>query len=127
MSFLALSPAKQGAVRKPPSPERRREKLNLEDIELADLKPSSAADSGLFSSEAMAAAREALCTSDIYVYIPIKYSKPASDFPICQTYIDCCVVGCLDWGGEAAAEDFIVNTRKIEYCMCYKRKRQLLC
>ena len=92
--------------------------MNFEDLELTDFTPSSAQDLSAFSPEAVATAREALRNSDIYVYVPNEYSKPASDFPICQTYVDCVVNGCLDWGGEAAAEDFICNTSKMERYAC---------
>ena len=88
--------------------------MNVDAVEVTDFKPTSASsDESFWSLEAVATVREALATSVIYTYVPIEYLKPTSDFPICQTYVDCCLVGCLDWGGKAAAEDFIVNTGKI--------------
>ena len=33
-----------------------------------------------------------------------------AQYPICQTYVDTCLVGCLEHGGEAFADDFIRKT-----------------
>jgi len=38
------------------------------------------------------------------------WAQAARDFPICQTYLDCVLNGCLEWGGEDVAEQFILST-----------------
>lgn len=49
-------------------------------------------------------------TSKIWVYIPEESSRPSEDHPILQTYVDICVRGCLRWGGEALAGNFLIST-----------------
>lgn len=50
--------------------------------------------------------------TSVYVYVPEPGSvRPASeDFPICQTYLDTVLEGCLEVGGPSMAEEFVVNT-----------------
>eukprot|EP00316_Scyphosphaera_apsteinii_P020907 CAMPEP_0119329020 /NCGR_PEP_ID=MMETSP1333-20130426/74821_1 /TAXON_ID=418940 /ORGANISM="Scyphosphaera apsteinii, Strain RCC1455" /LENGTH=356 /DNA_ID=CAMNT_0007338033 /DNA_START=156 /DNA_END=1226 /DNA_ORIENTATION=- len=48
----------------------------------------------------------------IWIYLPDADSlQPATaDFPICQTYIDVVLHGCLAWGGEQMAREYILST-----------------
>eukprot|EP01041_Mallomonas_annulata_P005305 gene5305-10615_t len=48
----------------------------------------------------------------LWVYIPNNQYRamPDEEFPILQTYVDVCVRGCLQWGGEAYAIEFLRNT-----------------
>jgi len=47
----------------------------------------------------------------IWMYVPLESVAATYDFPICQTYVDVVMLGCLEWGGEAMAEAFIQSTR----------------
>lgn len=48
----------------------------------------------------------------VWVYLPDpEHVRPASaDFPICQTYVDVVLSGCLVWGGEEMARTFCLTT-----------------
>jgi hypothetical protein len=48
----------------------------------------------------------------VYMYIPLEASAgtPTEDFPICQTYLDTVMEGCIEMGGEAMAEQFVTTT-----------------
>lgn len=49
----------------------------------------------------------------IWTYVPLaSHSRPPNnDFPICQTYVDVCVEGCLQHGGPSAASPRCVAPR----------------
>lgn len=49
-------------------------------------------------------------------YVPLAQEVASRDFPICQTYLDCVLNGCLEWGGSEAAEFFITSTGKLGFC-----------
>ena len=50
------------------------------------------------------------CRVWIYVPLPEFSKKPSSDHPICQTYVDTIMRGCLKWGGAELALDWIRTT-----------------
>jgi hypothetical protein len=39
------------------------------------------------------------------MYVPVNSLGASQDHPICQTYIDTVLRGCLKWGGESLAEE----------------------
>eukprot|EP00529_Nitzschia_sp_RCC80_P007269 CAMPEP_0113493324 /NCGR_PEP_ID=MMETSP0014_2-20120614/28534_1 /TAXON_ID=2857 /ORGANISM="Nitzschia sp." /LENGTH=1368 /DNA_ID=CAMNT_0000387185 /DNA_START=104 /DNA_END=4210 /DNA_ORIENTATION=- /assembly_acc=CAM_ASM_000159 len=51
-------------------------------------------------------------TDNIWIYVPLQdYSKPADEnHPLLQSYVDTVLQGCLEWGGQTMAEDFIRTT-----------------
>ena len=40
-----------------------------------------------------------------WMYVPVNSLGASQDHPICQTYIDTVLRGCLKWGGESLAEE----------------------
>ena len=52
------------------------------------------------------------CRFRIWVYVPTdeNIGAPEVGFPICQTYVDVVVGGCLAWGGESLALSFLETT-----------------
>ena len=48
----------------------------------------------------------------VWVYVPCgeHCAPPSVEHPIVQSYVDVCVTGCLFWGGEAWAAEFIATT-----------------
>ena len=48
----------------------------------------------------------------VWIYLAEEVSRhPASaEFPMCQTYIDVVMNGCIDWGGAEMAREFITST-----------------
>ena len=48
----------------------------------------------------------------VWVFIPedSRALPPDKDHPILQSYVDVCVRGCLEWGGEAFARQFLLST-----------------
>jgi tetratricopeptide (TPR) repeat protein len=50
--------------------------------------------------------------AEVWVYVPRREhcSPPSVEHPIVQSYVDVCVTGCLAWGGEAFASEFIATT-----------------
>ena len=46
-----------------------------------------------------------------WTYVPEAPSEAAEDFPICQTYVDVVISGCLAVGGEEMASELISTTR----------------
>ena len=51
-------------------------------------------------------------TPRIWVYLPDEdHIRPvAMDYPICQTYVDVVLNGCIEWGGEEMARTFCLTT-----------------
>ncbi len=45
-----------------------------------------------------------------YVPTPAFAHAPSKDYPICQTYVDTVLCGCLKWGGARLAEDWVRST-----------------
>jgi hypothetical protein len=47
-----------------------------------------------------------------YCYVPDcdRTFAPTAEYPILQTYVDVCVRGCIQWGGEALAKAFLAST-----------------
>jgi len=45
-----------------------------------------------------------------WAYVPLEPHPPSEEHPICQTYLDVCVSGCLDAGGRAAALQWVRTT-----------------
>jgi hypothetical protein len=70
------------------------------------------------ASAPRAAARAALAAllahpaASVWLYLPTPgaCASPSEDFPIVQTYVDVCVTGCLGWGGDAFASEFLATT-----------------
>ena len=48
----------------------------------------------------------------IWMYVPDSShtASPSVEYPILQTYVDVCLEGCLQWGGEAFAIEFLRGT-----------------
>lgn len=48
----------------------------------------------------------------IWVYVPQESfcAEANEDHPILQSYVDTVMQGCLDWGGESMAEEFVATT-----------------
>ena len=46
-----------------------------------------------------------------YTYVPDCPQSADHEFPICQTYLDVILRGCLDWGGEELAREWVQTTR----------------
>lgn len=53
-----------------------------------------------------------ICEGKVFVYIPetSEMAEPTEGYPILQTYIDCCLSGCISWGGEELMREFIATT-----------------
>ena len=47
---------------------------------------------------------------DIWICESLKVEFSSADYPVHQSYIDTCLAGCLELGGEAAARRFIDST-----------------
>ena len=56
-------------------------------------------------------------TRQIFTYLPIVHRPPDGEHPILQTYLDVCLRGVLQWGGDALATDFLLNT--FGWSSCY--------
>jgi len=52
----------------------------------------------------------AFVTSTVWTYIPDKVALPGPEHPVLTTYLDVCLIGCLDWGGEELAVQFLRST-----------------
>lgn len=50
--------------------------------------------------------------TNIWLYVPLPSQTMSADenHPLLQSYVDTVLQGCLEWGGEAMAEQFIVST-----------------
>jgi hypothetical protein len=50
--------------------------------------------------------------TNVWLYVPIPSQTMNADenHPLLQSYVDTVLQGCLEWGGEAMAEQFIVST-----------------
>ena len=47
---------------------------------------------------------------DIWICESLKVEPSSADYPVHQSYIDTCLAGCLELGGEAAVRRFIAST-----------------
>ena len=56
------------------------------------------------------ALRDALSHHQLWLCETLLCHHPSSDFPVSQTYIDTCLVGCLEHGGISEATAFIEHT-----------------
>jgi hypothetical protein len=54
--------------------------------------------------------KEQLETKSIWICETLKTSHPDKDYPVNQSYVDTCLVGCLEIGGELFAQQFIDQT-----------------
>ena len=52
---------------------------------------------------------------DIWICESLKIEPSEPDYPVHQSYIDTCLAGCLELGGEAAARRFIASTTGWEH------------
>lgn len=52
---------------------------------------------------------------DIWICESLKIEPSEPDYPVHQSYIDTCLAGCLELGGEAAARRFIASTNGWEH------------
>ena len=50
--------------------------------------------------------------TNVWLYVPLPSQTMTADenHPLLQSYVDTVLQGCLEWGGEAMAENFIVST-----------------
>jgi hypothetical protein len=46
----------------------------------------------------------------IWLYVPNTTQTADETYPICQTYVDVVIGGCLEWGGEKFAKELIMST-----------------
>jgi hypothetical protein len=48
----------------------------------------------------------------VWTYVPAAEHliNPSEEYPICQTYVDVCIHGCLKWGGRELAHEFVHTT-----------------
>ncbi len=82
--------------------------LPLSQLELLSDAPGSTTPERAAALRALLAAPAARAW--LYVPTPAASAPPSEDFPICQTYVDVCVAGCLAWGGDAFASAFLTTT-----------------
>mgnify|MGYP005847741093 CR=1 FL=1 len=66
------------------------------------------------SSKRPRSAFELQLSSKIWIYVPKESHCREADenHPLLQSYVDTVLQGCLEWGGEKMAEDFILSTGK---------------
>ena len=55
--------------------------------------------------------QQALSDMSLWICQTLEQHPASADFPIAQTYIDTCLAGCLEQGGETQARAFIDSTR----------------
>ena len=55
--------------------------------------------------------QQALDNKSLWICQTLAQQSASAEFPIAQTYIDTCLAGCLEQGGEAQARAFIDTTR----------------
>ena len=46
----------------------------------------------------------------LWTYVPLAPAPPDEEHPICQTYVDVCLLGCLERGGAALAAEWVATT-----------------
>ncbi|QPG05280.1 gamma-glutamylcyclotransferase [Salinimonas marina] len=51
-----------------------------------------------------------LAAKKIWICQSLHQQQPNADFPVSQSYVDTCLAGCLERGGEASAREFIQST-----------------
>lgn len=57
-----------------------------------------------------------LQTRDIWICESLKIEPSSAQYPVHQSYIDTCLAGCLELGGEAAAKRFVDSTTGWQHC-----------
>jgi hypothetical protein len=62
------------------------------------------------SAELRATLRDSTKDCLIWLYVPNVTNTADETYPICQTYVDVVIGGCLEWGGERFANELIVST-----------------
>jgi len=65
--------------------------------------PDSGAAGAVVSALAEAAGANGSSSHRFWAYVPFDPQPPNEEYPICQTYLDVVVSGCLDCGGRTAA------------------------
>ena len=91
--------------------EKGYDRVQLEPSQVSVLDGHAAATTELERARARRA-EDAIGVEDhlFWVYVP-RETQPASDeFPICQTYVDVCLSGCLERGGHELANRWVVTT-----------------
>ena len=91
--------------------EKGYDRVQLEPSQVSVLDGHAAATAELERARARRA-EDAIGVEDhlFWVYVP-RETQPASDeFPICQTYVDVCLSGCLERGGHELANRWVVTT-----------------
>lgn len=86
----------------------RRVTVPLEQISLVGPVPGTGVESAL--AGLVGAEKDVICQVWVYVLEESNCSEAEADYPICQTYLDVVLEGCLEVGGQAMANDFIQST-----------------
>ena len=87
--------------------------IKREDLELEQLPFQDGTTESVPPSHVNQQGRFELGPNDrIWIYVPIESQckLPDENHPLLQSYVDTVLQGCLEWGGEAMAEQFIVTT-----------------
>ncbi|MEM7391611.1 MAG: hypothetical protein AAF492_04615 [Verrucomicrobiota bacterium] len=66
--------------------------------------------------------RSVLESGNFWLCEPIQTACPSKEFPLAQTYVDTCLVGCLEAGIEDGLHQFIRNTEGWEYAWVNDRE-----
>ena len=74
------------------------ERLPIRPPDLRLLSPAADDDATRHAAAALAGGR-----ARFWVYVPLACESASENHPICQTYVDVCVVGCLERGGAELA------------------------
>ena len=81
------------------------ERLPIRPPDLRILSPAADDDATRHAAAALAGGR-----ARFWVYVPLACESASENHPICQTYVDVCVVGCLERGGAELARRWVQTT-----------------
>ena len=81
------------------------ERLPISPPDLRILSPAADDDATRHAAAALAGGR-----ARFWVYVPLACESASENHPICQTYVDVCVVGCLERGGAELARRWVQTT-----------------
>ncbi|CAE8639266.1 unnamed protein product [Polarella glacialis] len=89
--------------------------LQLDDLDFGPLGSAAPGEHHQAQLPLQEALRHAILSASpprLWVYVPSASSShaPSEDFPICQTYVDTVLQGCLAWGGLALAQEWVTTT-----------------
>ena len=96
-----------------------RTRITLEQIEVLDYECADECidqDGSRELREALSSAkgaRNSNCNINVWFYVPNESQAEEADenYPICQTYVDVVLGGCLEWGGVEFATELILSTK----------------